>query len=65
MSGSIFQKLLFVSMPKIQLSLRYDVKKPLKSQTYALLYLTELYNNSAILVSMDTDTKKIKLARNL
>jgi len=52
-------------MPKIQLSLRYDVKKPLKSQTYALLYLTELYNNSAILVSMDTDTKKIKLARNL
>jgi hypothetical protein len=59
------EKLLFVSMHKIQLSLTCDVKKPVKSQTYTLLYLTELQNNSALLVSMDTDTRNIKLARNL
>jgi hypothetical protein len=32
----------FFLMHKIQLSLRYGVEKPVKSQTYKLLYLTEL-----------------------
>jgi hypothetical protein len=52
-------------MHKIQLIMRYDVNKPVKSQTYTLLYITELQNNVAVLVSMDTDNKKIKLARSL
>ena len=52
-------------MDKIQLSLRYNVNKPVKSQTYKLLYLRELQNNFAVLVSMDTDTRKIKFARSL
>jgi hypothetical protein len=52
-------------MHKTQLSLRYTVNNPVKSQTYTLLYLRELLNNFSILVPMDTEIRKIKMARNL